>query len=181
MSRLGENASFNAILTDYLQAVERGETPDRQALLAANPELAPELAAYFSDLDRMNHLAAPLRLADPDATVPPEEGTPSLPVVRYFGDYELLKRSPAAAWASSTRPGRSASNRVVALKMILAGQLASAADVQRFQAEAEAAANLDHPNIVPIYEVGEHEGQHYFSMKLIDGGSLADADPRQAR
>ena len=65
-------------------------------------------------------------------------------------------------------------NRTVALKMILAGQFASAEDVKRFETEASAAAKLDHPNIVPIFEVGEHEGRHFYSMGFIDGQSLSD-------
>jgi WD40 repeat protein/tRNA A-37 threonylcarbamoyl transferase component Bud32 len=178
----------NEAIAAYLEAADAGQAPDRKAFIAHHPDIAADLEAFFADQDQFERLAEPLNpstvVPSPDGAEAPTLGSSKTVTaapgerIRYFGDYELLEELARGGMGVVYKARQVSLNRTIALKMILSGQLASEADVQRFHSEAEAAANLDHPNIVPIYEVGEHEGQHYFSMKLIEGGSLSQAVSR---
>jgi len=189
-SRLRE-LRVDEIIASYLEALDAGQAPDQNDFIAEHPEAAAELQAFFANRDEFARLAEPLLTA---ASLPnPEpggvrtspgnlEGTSSAAtanssgehVARRFGDYELLEEIARGGMGVVYKARQLSLNRVVALKTILAGQLASDEDIKRFHAEAEAAAHLDHPGIVPVYEVGQFEGQHYFSMGYVEGCSLAE-------
>jgi serine/threonine protein kinase len=102
------------------------------------------------------------------------EFDPPMSAFRCFGDYELLEKIAQGGMGVVCKARQVTLNRMVAVKMILAGEFASQMDVQRFLIEAGAAAKLQHPNIVAIHEVGEAQGQHYFSMDYVEGGDLTN-------
>ncbi len=177
-----------AAVAAYLQRQERGKAADREALLAEYADVAGELAEFFCDHDRMNALAAPLRAAsdtqptggstspnlDPTIGVDPSSaGDVPLAPLR-IGPYEVEAELGRGGMGVVYRARHCELERTVALKMLLSGRLASPADRSRFAAEATSAAKLEHSGIVPIFDVGEANGQPFFAMPLIVGPSLAD-------
>jgi WD40 repeat protein/tRNA A-37 threonylcarbamoyl transferase component Bud32 len=243
----GREYRLESVVLDYLCRADSGRPPDRAALLARHPDLAPDLEAFLAEDDRLGALLAPLRPAPGAPTAAPptvaeaddaagdaggaflaylravDAGEPinaadlvachpdlagiladdraldgvlrplRPPAARRGGaalpavpGYEVLAEIASGGMGVVYRARQLSLNRVVALKMIRTPRPGRPLEVERFRTEAELVALLDHPHVVPIHDVGELEGQPYFSMKLIEGGSLAGkiaglpADPRAA-
>lgn len=167
------DASVDGILAEYFAAVDRGENPDREALIARNPRHADELRRYFADDDFVGSLVPRTPEWSASSAVPPVPSPGEGGAVR-FGRYDLLAEVACGGMSIVYKAKDLSLERIVALKMILAGKGASPEQVERFRYEAKAVAALEHPAIVPIYEVGEHDGFHFFTMKFLEGGSLAE-------
>ena len=172
---------IDAAIAEYLEAIERGARLDREEFLARHVDIAAELREFLVDYSALKQEAPhPVSGSGSEQTADLNRGNrpaatngAALDVLRYFGDYELVEEIARGGMGVVYKARQVTLNRTVAVKMILAGQLASQAEVDRFYAEARAAATLDHPNIVPIFEVGQHQQQHYFSMGYVAGESLA--------
>jgi serine/threonine protein kinase len=178
------SSKLDQVIAALLLEWEQGHQPSEQAWIEQHPELKEELIEFFRDHDQIQKvmvapglspgemptvatnagLWASHRALDPDSFSRLEN--------QRFGDYLLIKEIDRGGMGVIFQAQHEKLNRIVAVKMIKSGALASHAEVSRFHAEAKSAAGLDHPNIVPVYDSGQWEGLHYFSMALIEGHTL---------
>jgi serine/threonine protein kinase/Flp pilus assembly protein TadD len=154
---------LGAVLAACLEALDKGEA-DEPALLAQYPEYAAELKELFADQERVDRVAASLRPAAQVAQAAPRE----------LGDFGILREIGRGGMGIVYEADQVSLGRRVALKVLPFAGAMDSRQLQRFKIEAQAAAQLHHTNIVPVYYVGCERGVHFYAMQYIEGHSLAD-------
>ncbi len=200
---LEEDAEFQRLLVRCLELTQRGGSVDREQLRSEHPEYAESICQFLDNQDAFQGVfgrravdadafddQATLYSGDPTETSSGSVwsfarlGEANFPVS--FGDYSLLEEIDRGGMGIVFKARHEQLNRIVALKILRAGELSNEDELARFRAEAEASASINHPNIISIYEVGEFSGLVYFTMAFIEGrdlGKLIQArtlDPKEA-
>jgi len=172
MNATNDDHPINDAVVEYFDAMKAGQVFDRAQY--------PELAEFFADTDDVARWTMPLRdtamrlktASDSSQTIDFQPRNVAKRIAS-FGAYEILEELGRGGMGIVYKARHLKLQRLIALKMIVTGQHGGAERATRFQAEARAVARLQHPNIVQIYEIGEHEGVPYFSMEYADGVCLA--------
>ncbi len=169
---------LDAVIAAYYRAIEAGECVDQKDFIAQHPGVERDLREFFADL-RMFQDSNNRDSGDPALEPTITTGTAQRKSfaagtdIRYFGAYEILEELGVGGMGVVYKARHARLRKIVALKMIRTGELASESDVNRFKAEARATAGLDHPGIVAVHEVGMHDSQYFYSMDFVAGGSLS--------
>lgn len=181
--------TIEQLIAEYVTATESGHELPRDELLRNNPELAEQLREFFEIHDQFSDANASSAAAPSTRPAGSQAAQETLTISqppRYLGDYEILEEIDRGGMGVVYKARHKELGRVVALKLIRSGELASEEEVQRFRSEAEAAAALTHAGIVPIYEVGMLDGLVFYTMAYIEGCNLAELlesgplDPKEA-
>jgi serine/threonine protein kinase len=181
---------LNEVLLAYVEADQEGRTPDRRQLLARFPEIRHELTEFFALRDQIDRLAGPLREATlsgvwkerkgngkRNGQASPQAGGQALPPqskLGQIGEFRLVREIGRGGMGVVYEAHQISLNRRVALKVLPFAAALDPKQRQRFLNEAQAAAQLHHTNIVPVFAVGTERGVHYYAMQFIEGHSLAE-------
>jgi serine/threonine protein kinase len=158
-----EDPRLTQALEEYLAALEAGQCPSRQQFLARYPDIADRLADHLEGLDFLHTTAASMQAGD---GLPPGGPAPCLE------DFQVVREVGRGGMGIVYEAVQRSLQRRVALKVLSLGATLDPRHLQRFKNEAQAAAQLQHPNIVPVYTVGCERGVHYYAMRFIEGEPL---------
>ena len=165
-------------LSAYLDSGEgegqAGPGGHRAAMVADFPEFAGALRDFFDGQERLGRIASCLRRTPPRSSTTDPAGPGPAPALPRLSEYDVVREISRGGMGVVYAVKHRGLGRAAALKMIRSGELATEEDVRRFREEARRVAQLDHPHIVPLFEAGHEAGLPYFTMKLMEGGSLAD-------
>jgi serine/threonine protein kinase len=173
---------LEAALEEYLTLLEQGNVPTRQDFLARHPEFADELSEFLSNLQFLDtQLGAlddvPRRPAGPRRPQPSDRKTEAHQGTKaevYLGGFKLIEEIGGGSQGAVYKAEQLGTRRIVALKVMREGVLATQSERRRFELEVELASRLKHPNIVQVYECGEDRGRRFYAMEYVEGNRLDD-------